>query len=172
MSRPHPPTTAAATPDAAGQSLQERFAPAGRCFGCGPANPVGLHVASRPSDGDPAILVARFVPLPEHEAFTGVVNGGILGTLLDCHANWTAAWHLMRARGADRPPTTVTLDYAIRMRRPTPSDRPIELRAWVVESSDDRATVEAEISSGDTVTATGRGTFVAVRPDHPAYDRW
>jgi acyl-coenzyme A thioesterase PaaI-like protein len=172
MSRPHPPTTAAATPDAAGQSLQERFAPAGRCFGCGPANPVGLHVASRPSDDDPAILVARFVPLPEHEAFTGVVNGGILGTLLDCHANWTAAWHLMRARGADRPPTTVTLDYAIRMRRPTPSDRPIELRAWVVESSDDRATVEAEISSGDTVTATGRGTFVAVRPDHPAYDRW
>jgi acyl-coenzyme A thioesterase PaaI-like protein len=172
MSRPHPPTTAAATPDAAGQSLQERFAPAGRCFGCGPANPVGLHVASRPSDGDPAILVARFVPLPEHEAFTGVVNGGILGTLLDCHANWTAAWHLMRARGVDRPPTTVTLDYAIRMRRPTPSDRPIELRAWVVESSDDRATVEAEILSGDTVTATGRGTFVAVRPDHPAYDRW
>ena len=172
MSRPHPPTTAAATPDAAGQSLQERFAPAGRCFGCGPANPVGLHVASRPSDGDPAILVARFVPLPEHEAFAGVVNGGILGTLLDCHANWTAAWHLMRARGADRPPTTVTLDYAIRMRRPTPSDRPIELRAWVVESSDDRATVEAEILSGDTVTATGRGTFVAVRPDHPAYDRW
>jgi acyl-CoA thioesterase FadM len=58
------------------------------------------------------------------------------------------------------------------MRRPTPSDRPIELRAWVVESSDDRATVEAEILSGDTVTATGRGTFVAVRPDHPAYDRW
>jgi acyl-coenzyme A thioesterase PaaI-like protein len=101
-----------------------------------------------------------------------VLNGGIIGTLLDCHANWTAAWHLMRARGADRPPTTVTLDYAIRMRRPTPSDRPIELRAWVVESSDDRATVEAEISSGDTVTATGRGTFVAVRPDHPAYDRW
>ena len=172
MSRPHPPTTAAATPDAAGQSLQERFAPAGRCFGCGPANPVGLHVASRPSDGDPAILVARFVPLPEHEAFIGVVNGGILGTLLDCHANWTATWHLMRARAADRPPTTVTLEYAIRMRRPTPSDRPIELRAWVVESSDDRATVEAEISSGDTVTATGRGTFVAVRPDHPAYDRW
>ena len=78
----------------------------------------------------------------------------------------------MRARGADRPPTTVTLDYAIRMRRPTASDRPIDVRAWVVEASDDRATVEAEISSDGVVTATGRGTFVAVRPDHPAYDRW
>jgi acyl-coenzyme A thioesterase PaaI-like protein len=153
-------------------SLQERFAPAGRCFGCGPANPLGLHVASHPSADDPAILVARFVPRPDHEAFHGVVNGGILGTLLDCHANWTATWHLMRARGADRPPTTVTLDYAIRMRRPTPSDRPIDRRAWVVDASDDRATVEAEIASDGAVTATGRGTFVAVKPDHPAYDRW
>jgi acyl-coenzyme A thioesterase PaaI-like protein len=155
-----------------GRSLQETFAPAGHCFGCGPANASGLQVASRPSAEDPAVLVASFLPRPEHEAFDHVVNGGILGTLLDCHANWTAAWHLMGTRGADRPPTTVTLEYSIRMRRPTPSDGPIDLRAWVVESSDDRATVEAEIRSGGTITATGRGTFVAVRPDHPAYDRW
>jgi acyl-coenzyme A thioesterase PaaI-like protein len=157
---------------AAEPSLQERYAPAGRCFGCGPANGAGLHIASRPSPDDPGLLVARFEPRPEHEAFAGVVNGGILGTLLDCHANWTATWHLMRARGADRPPTTVTLEYAIRMRRPTPSDRAIDLRAWVVDATDDRATVEAEIASDGVVTATGRGTFVAVKPDHPAYDRW
>ena len=153
-------------------SLQERYAPAGRCFGCGPANPAGLHIGSHPRSDDPAVLVARFVPKPEHEAFAGVVNGGILGTLLDCHANWTATWHLMRTRGTERPPTTVTLEYAIRMRRPTPSDRPIDLRAWVVEAGEDRATVEAEIRSDDLVTATGHGTFVAVKPDHPAYDRW
>ena len=133
-------------------SLQERFAPAGRCFGCGPANPTGLHVASRPSDLDPAILVARWTPAPDHEAFAGVVNGGILGTLLDCHANWTATWHLMHARGADRPPTTVTLDYAIRMQRPTPSDRPVDLRAWVIDAAEDRATVAAEIASDGVVT--------------------
>jgi acyl-coenzyme A thioesterase PaaI-like protein len=58
------------------------------------------------------------------------------------------------------------------MRRPTPSGSPIHLRARVIDSTADRATVEAEISSGGTVTATGRGTFVAVKPDHPAYDRW
>jgi len=66
----------------------------------------------------------------------------------------------------------VTLEYSIRMRRPTPSDAPIDLRAWIADSSDDRATVEAEITSRATVTATGRGIFVAVRPDHPAFDRW
>jgi acyl-coenzyme A thioesterase PaaI-like protein len=155
-----------------GLSLQERFAPMGRCFGCGPANPSGLHVASHPSADDPSVLEADFVPRPEHEAFAGVVNGGILGTLLDCHANWTAAWRLMTDRGVTRPPTTVTLEYSIRMRRPTPSDRALHLRAWVLDAAADRATVAAEIRSGDEVTATGHGTFVAVRPDHPAYDRW
>jgi acyl-coenzyme A thioesterase PaaI-like protein len=153
-------------------SLQQRFAPEGRCFGCGPMNPIGLHLASRPDSDDPDLILARFDPDSGHEAFAGVVNGGIIGTLLDCHMNWTAAWHLMRDRGVDRPPTTVTLEYAVRMRRPTPSDRPVSLRARVVEAGDDRATVEGEITSDGVVTATGRGTFVAVKPGHPAYDRW
>ena len=153
-------------------SLQDRYAPAGRCFGCGPANPVGLHVQSRPDPTDASVLVADFVPRREHEAFDGVVNGGVLGTLADCHMNWTAASTLMHARGLDRPPTTVTLEYAIRMRRPTPSDRPIRLRAWVTSTGEDRATVAAEILSDRDVTATATGTFVAVKPDHPAYDRW
>jgi len=98
--------------------------------------------------------------------------GGIIGTLMDCHSNWTAAEHLMRSRGVDRPPTTVTADFHVFLRRPTPSDRPLHLRARVVESSEDRATVEAELSSGGTVTATCRATFVAVGPGHPAYNRW
>lgn len=154
------------------ESLQARYAPDGRCFGCGPANPVGLRIASRPDPIDPSILVADWRPDRDHEAFDGVVNGGILGTLLDCHANWTAAWSLMRERGADRPPTTVTLEYGIRMRRPTPSTGPIRLRARPVDVAEDRATVEAEIEADGAVTATGRGVFVAVKPGHPAYDRW
>lgn len=153
-------------------SLQVRFAPDGRCFGCGPANRVGLHIESRPDPDDPAVLVAAFVPRPEHEAFDGVVNGGILGTLVDCHMNWTAAWALMRSRGADRPPTTVTLEYAVRMRRPTPSLQPIDLRARVTATHHDRAEIAAEVRSGGNVTATATGTFVAVKPDHPAYNRW
>ena len=120
----------------------------------------------------PDEVVADWTPSPHHEAFDGILNGGIIGTLLDCHSNWTATTHLMRRRGADRPPTTVTLDYAVRMRRPTPSSGPIHLAARVVESDDDRATVEATLTADGEVTATCRGTFVAVKPGHPAYDRW
>jgi acyl-coenzyme A thioesterase PaaI-like protein len=155
-----------------GLSLQERFAPEGRCFGCGPANAQGLHVRSFPSGDDPAVVVAEWTPEPRYEAFDAVLNGGIIGALLDCHSNWTATYHLMGRRGADHPPTTVTLDYAVRFRRPTPSSGPVRLSARVVDEADDRATVEATLEAGGEVTATCRGTFVAVKPDHPAYDRW
>jgi acyl-coenzyme A thioesterase PaaI-like protein len=151
-------------------SLQERYAPQSICFGCGPANPDGLHVRSF-GDGT-GEATADWVPSPHHEAFPGVLNGGIIGALLDCHSNWTAAAHLMRQRGADAPPTTVTADFHVRMRKPTSSDRPVHLRSWVAESTEDRATVEAELSSGGEITATCRATFVAVKPGHPAYNRW
>jgi hypothetical protein len=36
------------------QSLQERYAPETICFGCGPANPAGLHVSSFPAGGEGA----------------------------------------------------------------------------------------------------------------------
>jgi acyl-coenzyme A thioesterase PaaI-like protein len=122
------------------------------------------------AEGD--AVVADWTPEPHHEAFPGMLNGGIIGTLLDCHANWTAAWHLMRKAGVDRPPVTVTADYAVKLRRPTPSGTPVRLRAHVTESTEDRAVVEASLESNGTVCATCRGTFVAVKPGHPAYHRW
>jgi acyl-coenzyme A thioesterase PaaI-like protein len=153
-------------------SLQERYGPHTICFGCGPANAEGLNIRSFPSDSDADEVVAEWTPKPMHQAFPGVMNGGIIGALMDCHSNWTAAWHLMRQRGADRPPTCVTADYHVRMLKPTPTDGPVRLSARVVEATDDRATVDCELSATGVVTATCRGTFVAVRPGHPAYDRW
>jgi acyl-coenzyme A thioesterase PaaI-like protein len=153
-------------------SLQERYAAQTICFGCGPANPDGLHIRSFPDPAAVGEVVADWQPAPQHQAFPGVLNGGIAGTLMDCHSNWTAAYHLMQARGASTPPTTVTADYHIRMLKPTPTDGPVHLRAYVVDSTDNSATVECELSVDGVVTATCRGTFVAVKPGHPAYERW
>jgi acyl-coenzyme A thioesterase PaaI-like protein len=150
-------------------ALQDRFAPQNRCFGCGPTNDQGLRLKSR-VNGD--ALVATWTAAPHHEAFPGILNGGIIGALLDCHSNWTAAWHLMNRAGHERPPCTVTADFHVRLKKPTPMDGPVTLRAQVVESSDDRATVEATLEAGGQVTATCRGTFVAVKEGHPAYHRW
>jgi len=152
-------------------SLQERYGPDSVCYGCGPANPRGLHIRSF-ADEETGEIVAEWVPEPHHHAFQNVLNGGVIGTLLDCHCNWTAAYHLMERRGAAKPPTTVTADYHVRLLKPTPTDSPVRLRAKVVESADDRATVEGTLESGGVVTATCRAVFVAVRPGHPAYGRW
>ncbi len=153
--------------------LQERYAPNNACFGCGPANPKGLRVRSfeESVDTDSAV-VADWVPEKHHEAFAGILNGGIVGTLLDCHSNWTAARHIMKRDGDPTPPCTVTADFHVRMKRPTPTDRPLCLRARVVGSSGNKISVEATLEANGIVTATCTGTFVAVNPGHPAYNRW
>ena len=153
-------------------SLQRRYSPQSRCFGCGPANEQGLRIESYEATGIDGELQADWQPLPHHAAFDNVLNGGIIGTLLDCHANWTAAMRLMRERGLAGPPGCVTADYTIRLRRPTPVDRPVRLRAWPVEVEGDRVVVDAEVVVDGIITATCRGTFVAVGPDHPAFERW
>jgi acyl-coenzyme A thioesterase PaaI-like protein len=150
-------------------SLQERYAPHNACWGCGPANPEGLRIRSFPEDD---AVVAEWTPEPKYEAFPGVLNGGIIGTLLDCHCNWTAAYHLMKQAGEDRVPCTVTADYAIKLLRPTPTKDSVQLSAKVVGSRPDRATVEGTLSAGGKVCATCRGTFVAVKEGHPAFHRW
>jgi acyl-coenzyme A thioesterase PaaI-like protein len=151
------------------KSLQEQYAPSSSCFGCGPANAKGLRIRSFP-EGDE--VVCEWTPEPQHEAFPGMMNGGITGALLDCHSNWTAAYHLMRKAGLDAPPCTVTAEYAVKLRRPIPMDGPVRLRAKVVESTDDRATIEATLEAGGKICATCRGLFVAVKEGHPAYHRW
>jgi acyl-coenzyme A thioesterase PaaI-like protein len=151
------------------QSLQETYAPQNRCFGCGPANAQGLRIRSFPQGDE---VVATWRPEPHHEAFPGMLSGGICGALLDCHLNWTAAWHLMGARGEATPPCTVTAKYEVTLKRPTPTDRPLELRARVVEPGPDRAWVEGELRCDGVVTVTCRGLFVAVKEGHPAFHRW
>lgn len=150
------------------QSLQDQYAPASRCFGCGPANEKGLRIKSR-VEGDE--VVAEFTPEEHHEAFPNMLNGGIIGALLDCHSNWTSAHHLMVKLGVDKPPCTVTSDFHVKLRRPTPM-MTVLLRAKVAESTEDRCVIEATLEAGGKVTATCRGTFVAVKEGHPAYHRW
>jgi acyl-coenzyme A thioesterase PaaI-like protein len=151
------------------ENLQDRYAPHNRCFGCGPANEKGLRIQSV-VEGDE--VVCRWRAEKHHEAFEGVLNGGICGVLFDCHGNWTAAHHLMGRQGRDTPPSTVTAEFHVKLQRPTRTDGVITIRARVVESTDHRAVVEETMESGGRVTATCRGVFVSVEPGHPAYHRW
>ena len=158
-------------------SLQDRLAPRNACFGCGAANPQGLRIKSFPSPDDPDGLVCDWTPESHHRAFGNILNGGIIGAIFDCHMNWTAAWYLMRRDDLDHLPCTVTLDFRVKLRRPTPADAPVHLVSRVVEAREDRVQTEAVLTSAAPATegkvcAICDGTFVAVKPGHPAYHRW
>jgi len=151
------------------KSLQDTYAPRNKCFGCGPANEKGLRIKSFVEGEE---VVATFRPEDHHQAFEGMVNGGIVGALLDCHSNWTAAWALMRQTGVSVPPCTVTAEFHVKLRAPTPLGETLHLRARPVAIEGAKVTVEAELGTAEKVTATCRGVFVAVREGHPAYHRW
>lgn len=171
-------------------AVQDRWAPKSICWGCGPANAHGLRIKSFEEGAE---LVARFSPEPYHHAFPGMLNGGIIGALLDCHSNWAATMHLMRRAGLEAPPCTVTADFHVMLKRPTPLGE-VLLKAHVEDDPalpEDRAIVLATLEArwggaphrgaGASqapdgtdwkITATCRGTFVAVKEGHPAFHRW
>ncbi len=152
------------------RSLQETHAATSICYGCGPANSKGLQIRSF-DKGDN--VECTWLPSPHHQAFPGMLNGGIIGSLLDCHCNWTAAWSLKKKWRMSEVPCTVTAEYTIKLLRPTPAHDPVHLKARVVEYiKEDRAWVEGELIAGGKTTATCRGLFVAVKEGHPAYHRW
>lgn len=151
------------------RALQDQYAPHNACFGCGPSNAKGLQLKSF-VDGDR--VTASFQPAEYHQAFENVLNGGIIGALLDCHSNWTAAYTLMKESDQSTPPCTVTAEFHVKLRAPTPMDEPVELVARSVAVEGSKCTVEAELSSHGKITATCRGVFVAVKEGHPAYHRW
>jgi len=135
------------------------------CYGCGRLNAQGLHVRSW-WEGDET--VARFTPRPEHIAMPGFVYGGLIASLIDCHAMGTAAAAAERAAGraiGDAPsPRFVTASLKVNYLKPTPLGPELEIRARVVERSDRKAIIAATVSAAGVVTA--RGEVVAVpRPE-------
>lgn len=150
-------------------SMQEKFAPNSICFGCGPANEKGLKIKSyRNNEG----LEMEFETSEEHQAFPGIINGGIIGTLLDCHGNWVAAIALMDEEGSENPPCTVTASYSINLRRPTPANSKLNIKGKVIEIKGKVVKVALEMKVEEKICATGEGTFVAIKEGHPAYHRW
>ena len=76
------------------------------CFGCGAANPQGLHLTFTVTDNG---VISTFTPLDVHQGYEHVVHGGIISTLLDEVMAWAVA-----AAGI----WAVTGEMQVRFRRP------------------------------------------------------
>eukprot|EP00197_Chlamydomonas_leiostraca_P008153 CAMPEP_0202869616 /NCGR_PEP_ID=MMETSP1391-20130828/12551_1 /ASSEMBLY_ACC=CAM_ASM_000867 /TAXON_ID=1034604 /ORGANISM="Chlamydomonas leiostraca, Strain SAG 11-49" /LENGTH=282 /DNA_ID=CAMNT_0049549953 /DNA_START=79 /DNA_END=927 /DNA_ORIENTATION=+ len=150
--------------------VQEAYTPQSRCFGCGPAHPDGLRLQSKRIENG----LEAVVQIPaKYCAFPGIVNGGILGTLLDCHGNWTSAITLMDRACLPKPPLTLTAQMVVTYKEPTPPDTDLLVRSRVVSIKETaqpgmgKATVEVETSiylrppegGAPKLLVQGTGTF-------------
>jgi acyl-coenzyme A thioesterase PaaI-like protein len=129
------------------------------CYGCGRLNEHGLHVRSF-WDGDET--VCRYLPAPHHTALPGFVYGGLIASLIDCHATGSAAAAACRAEG--RPMGAfryVTAALKVDYVAPTPLGPPLELRGTIREIKGRKVVVAVSVRVNGVETA--RGEVVAVR---------
>jgi len=136
--------------------------PGNHCVGCGTDNPRGMQIKSY-WVGDLETM-CTYQPQPHMAAGPeSILNGGIIATLLDCHAVCTAISYAARlagrADGQDIMFVTAALD--IRYRRPTPIDRPVEVRARISGVGERKTVLECTLSSAGKVCA--EATVIAVR---------
>jgi len=155
-------------------SIQARLYPDLPCFGCGPGNAKGLQLKSYPlgdgagsGDGSPEGVVAAFTPWPEHDNGLGYLNGGIIGTVLDCHS--AAAVMLEAERrgwaplpGADLAYVTAGLD--VRFLRPAPLTEPVELVGRITAAEEAEMTAAVELLWDGKPRASAVATWKRWRP--------
>ena len=131
------------------------------CFGCGRLNGAG-HQLKTSWDGDETI--ARFTPKAHHIAVPGFVYGGLIASLIDCHAMGTAAAAAERAAGREigeaSAPRFVTASLRVDYLKPTPLGPELEIRGRVKEQGGRKTVVDVTVSVQGTITA--RGEVIAV----------
>jgi len=127
-----------------------------QCYGCGRLNEQGLQIKSR-WEGDEA--VCRYTPRPEHRAIPGYVYGGLIASLIDCHATGTSAAARTRAEGLPLNQSTifryVTASLKVDYLAPTPLGPELELRSRPVEVKGRKVVVDVTLAAAGQITARG-----------------
>ena len=136
------------------------------CYGCGRLNEHGLQIKSY---WDGAETICHFVPRAEHTAIPGYVYGGLIASLIDCHATGSAAAAAYQAenRSMDSEPPIRFLTGTLNVKyiKPTPLGPTIELRGVIREVKGRKVVVDVTVLVEDEITATGEVTAIQV-PDH------
>ncbi|MHB1250660.1 MAG: PaaI family thioesterase [Acidimicrobiales bacterium] len=131
------------------------------CYGCGSLNEHGCRIKTF-WDGDES--VTHFTPSPFHTAVPGVVYGGLLASLIDCHSTGTAAAVMYRDQGREMdslPPFRfVTGSLEVRYLKPTPLGPELEIRGQVQEIQGRKVTIASTVHVNEVVTV--RGLVVAI----------
>lgn len=133
------------------------------CFGCGINNPDGLQIKSY-WEGDEAVCI--WTSETKYHGWEKVMNGGVLATLIDCHCMGTAMAAAYREEGRDLGTDPqyryATAEITVRYLKPTPNDRPVELRARVTKIKGRRTWLECDVHVDGVKTAEAQASGVRV----------
>lgn len=139
------------------------------CFGCGALNEHGLQIKSF-WEGDE--VVCSWQPKPHHIGYPGILYGGMIASIVDCHAMWTASAHAYRLAGVEMDGTIrypyVTASLKVDYRRPVPIDRPLKLRARVTRFDERKATVTCQVLCDGATSAEAEVLAVRVPAGEPS----
>jgi acyl-coenzyme A thioesterase PaaI-like protein len=133
------------------------------CFGCGRLNTAGLHLKSY-WQGEES--VCRFTPDPKYTGgFPGFLYGGMIASLIDCHAAGTAS--AAKAREDGQPLSRfVTASLKVEYLAPTPINTELEVRGKPVEIKGRKVIVELTVAAAGKICATGTVIMVQIRDQH------
>ncbi|MFX0168549.1 MAG: PaaI family thioesterase [Candidatus Hodarchaeota archaeon] len=147
------------------RAIQDQWPePDSMCYGCGRNNEQGLQLKSYWAGNE---TVATWQAKPYHLAFPGALCGGVIATLIDCHATNTANAAAYKAEGDEigsKPlKGYVTGSLSVKYLRPTPVDQPVTLRARVKEIKGRKITVTCSLYSNEIECATGEVVAIQVQ---------
>ena len=135
------------------------------CYGCGKLNEYGYQIKTV-WDGDETLTT--YAPKPYHTAVPGFVYGGLLASLIDCHATGTAAAAMYKKenREMDTEPSYrfLTGSLFVKYLKPTPIDCILQIRGRILEISGKKVRVEVEVIANGILTVQGEVVAVQV-PD-------
>ena len=137
--------------DATVAAIRDRY---DLCFGCGSANPIGLHLDDFAIDG--TTVTALFDPRPEYIGFADVLHGGVVATLLDETLAWTAMLleHTL----------VVTASLNVKFRKPAPLAAQYRVQGRVEQRRGRRLQLAGSAMAGEAIVAEANGLFVATEP--------
>lgn len=133
------------------------------CYGCGRLNEHGLQIKSY-WDGEESVCI--YQPDRRYMSIPGMVYGGLIASLIDCHSTGTAAAAKYRAenRGMDTLPPIrfLTGSLHINFLLPTPLNSPLEIRGKVKLIKGRKVIIESKLIANNQVCATGEVVAIQV----------
>jgi len=132
------------------------------CWGCGPNTTAGLHVKSYIGRDQ---SVCTWQAAPHHVGWPGVLSGGILAAVIDCHCVCTAiadAYQVDgRPLGSQPAIGYATGSLSISYLQPVPIAAAVELSAHIADRAARKTVVACTVSAHGRLCA--RAEVIAIR---------